>query len=179
MIMTNKELAEYNKNRQIYQVCAITDNLEKTMQAWVDTLKIGPWLVRSFDDTTMSNLKVGGKLVTEPYKFLIGITMVGNLEFELIQPVYGPTIYQEYLDRRGPGLHHIKEKITGVPMEQVFQEYEDIGVGVMQTGKFFTDIHAYLDTEPKVDFIYEIGNCPVIEVPEGMTRVFPYEDEDK
>lgn len=26
--------------------------------------------------------------------------------------------------------------------------------------------------------IYELGNCPFIEVPEGMTRIFPYEDEE-
>ena len=44
--MTNKELEAYNKNRKIWQVCAITDDLEATLQQWVDRLKIGPWKVR-------------------------------------------------------------------------------------------------------------------------------------
>ena len=47
--MTNKELEAYNKNRKIWQICAITDNLEATLQQWVDRLKIGPWKVRSFN----------------------------------------------------------------------------------------------------------------------------------
>ena len=35
-----------------------------------------------------------------------------------------------------------------------------------------------MNAEPYVGFIYELGNCPFIEVPEGMTRIFPYEDEE-
>ena len=33
--MTNKELEAYNKNRKIWQVCAITADLEATLQQWV------------------------------------------------------------------------------------------------------------------------------------------------
>ena len=51
--MTNKELEAYNKNRKIWQICAITDNLEATLQQWVDRLKIGPWKVRSFNNENM------------------------------------------------------------------------------------------------------------------------------
>ena len=47
--MTNKELEEFNKHRKIWQICAVTNDLERTMQQWVDKLKIGPWKVRSFN----------------------------------------------------------------------------------------------------------------------------------
>ena len=40
--MTNRELEEYNKNRKIWQVCAITSDLERTMQQWVDKLRSAP-----------------------------------------------------------------------------------------------------------------------------------------
>ena len=115
--MTNKELEAYNKNRKIWQVCAITDDLEATLQQWVDRLKIGPWKVRSFNNENMDWMylehgKRGGKKVEEPWEMRIAITMVGDFEIEVIQPVKGPTIYQDWLDRHGPGLHHIKEKIS-------------------------------------------------------------------
>ena len=115
--MTNKELEAYNKNRKIWQICAITDNLEATLQQWVDRLKIGPWKVRSFNNENMDWMylehgKRGGKKVEEPWEMRIAITMVGDFEIEVIQPVKGPTIYQDWLDRHGPGLHHIKEKIA-------------------------------------------------------------------
>jgi hypothetical protein len=71
------------------------------MQVWIDVLRVGPWRVFRFTDTTVKNLKVGGKLVEDPFEFRIGITHVGDMELELIQPVRGPMIYQEYIDRRG------------------------------------------------------------------------------
>ena len=56
-------------------------------------------------------------------------------------------------------------------------EWTANGVPSLEGGKFFSDIHHYMNAEPYTGFIYEIGNCPFIEVPEGMTRIFPYEDE--
>jgi len=175
--MTNQELAEYNKHRKMYQFCCITGDIEKTMQAWVDILKVGPWQVRHFNDKTMSSLTVGGKKITEPFEMIIAISKVGDMEIELIQPVHGPTIYQEFLDRRGPGLFHVKEKIATEDWDATVKEFADKGVGILQTGWFFDDVHAYMDTEPTCDFIWELGNCPVIDVPEGMTRIFPYNND--
>ena len=170
--MTNKELEAYNKNRKIWQVCAITDNLEETLQQWVDRLKIGPWKVRSFNNENMDWMylehgKRGGKKVEEPWEMRIAITMVGDFEIEVIQPVKGPTIYQDWLDRHGPGLHHIKEKISDEKLEDVMYEFEDNGVPIMSTGKFFSDIHAYMNAEPYVGFIYELGNSRLLRYRRG------------
>ena len=140
--MTNRELEEYNKNRKIWQVCAITSDLERTMQQWVDKLKIGPWKVRSFNNENMDWMYVGGQKVEEPWEMRIAITTVGDFEFEIIQPVKGPTIYQDWLDRHGEGLHHFKEKIEDEQrLREVMEEWEANGVPVLQTGKFFSDVY--------------------------------------
>ncbi len=174
--MTNEELRALNKNRQIQQIAWLTRDLEKSMQAWIDVLRIGPWRVFRFTDKTVKNLRIGGKLVEEPFEFRIAITHVGDTEIELIQPVRGPMIYQEYLDRRGEGLHHIKEKIATDDLPGVVADYEARGVPVTQTGQFFADFHFYLDTEPKLDFVYELGNCPYQELPPDMVTIYPPED---
>ncbi|MFR0986372.1 MAG: VOC family protein [Frisingicoccus sp.] len=166
--MTNKELEAYNKNRKIWQICAITDNLEATLQQWVDRLKIGPWKVRSFNNENMDWMylehgKRGGKKVEEPWEMRIAITMVGDFEIEVIQPVKGPTIYQDWLDRHGPGLHHIKEKIADEKLEDVMYEFEDNGVPIMSTGKFFTDIHAYMNAEPYVDLFTSLETARLLK----------------
>ena len=95
--MTNEELRALNKSRHIQQIAFLTRDLEQSMQAWIDTLRIGPWRVFRFTDETVKNLKVSGKLVEEPFEFRIGITHVGDMEIELIQPVRGPMIYQDVL----------------------------------------------------------------------------------
>jgi hypothetical protein len=71
--MTNDELRELNKKRKIHQIAWVTRDLEKSMKAWVDNLKVGPWTVLTFTEKTLKYLDVDGKRVTEPFKFLIGI----------------------------------------------------------------------------------------------------------
>ena len=173
--MTNDELRALNKTRQIQQIAWVTRDLEKSMQAWIDVLRIGPWRVFRFTNETVKNLKVGGKLVEEPFEFRIAITHVGDMEIELIQPVRGPMIYEDYLQRRGEGLHHIKEKLADDRMADIVEDYEARGIAVTQTGQFVKDFHFYLNTEPKLDFVYELGNCPYQDLPPELVSVYPPE----
>ena len=173
--MTNDELRALNKTRQIQQIAWVTRDLEKSMQAWIDVLRIGPWRVFRFTNETVKNLKVGGKLVEEPFEFRIAITHVGDMEIELIQPVRGPMIYEDYLQRRGEGLHHIKEKLADDRMADIVEDYEARGIAVTQTGQFVNDFHFYLNTEPKLDFVYELGNCPYQDLPPELVSIYPPE----
>jgi hypothetical protein len=174
-LMSNEELRAYNKTRKLYQIAFVTRDLQKSMQAWIDNLKIGPWAVLTFTEKSVKNLRVNEKPVTEPFKFLIAISWIGEMQLEIIQPVYGPTIYSEFLERRGEGLHHIKEQIHDDQLQKILAEYRESGIGVMQTGQFDIDVHYYLHTEPKLDFIYELGNCPILDLPPDMVEMYPPE----
>jgi methylmalonyl-CoA/ethylmalonyl-CoA epimerase len=174
--MNNEELRSLNQKREIYQIAWVTRDLEKSMKAWVENLKIGPWTVLTFTDQSLKYLKVDDKMVTEPFKFLIGISWIGDMQLELIEPVYGPTIYEAFIQKHGEGLHHIKERIADDAIEGVVQEYRDKGIGVTQTGQFETDFHYYLDTEPKLDFIYELGNCPILQLTPDKFSTYPSEN---
>ncbi|HEX6566399.1 MAG TPA: VOC family protein [Chthoniobacterales bacterium] len=173
--MNNDELRALNQKRKIYQIAWVTRDLEKSMKAWVENLKIGPWTVLTFTNQSLKYLKVDDKTVTEPFKFLIGISWIGDMQLELIEPVYGPTIYEAFIQKHGEGLHHIKERIADDAMEGVVQGYRDQGIGVTQTGQFETDFHYYLDTEPKLDFIYELGNCPILQLTPDKYWTYPPE----
>jgi hypothetical protein len=172
-MMSNEELLEHNKHRRIYQIAWVTWDLEKAMKAWVENLKVGPWRVYTFTDETVKNLQVDGQPVTEPFKFLIAISWIGDTEVEIIQPVYGPTIYEKFLREKGEGLHHIKERIADERIAGEVADYAANGIGVMQTGQFFRDVHYYLDTAERVSFIYELGNCPVQDLPPDMFYLYP------
>ena len=175
--MTNEELAAYNRNRRIQQVAWVTRDLDKSLAAWVEHLKVGPWRVYRFTDRTVKGLKVGGLPVDEPFEFRIAISSIGDTEIELIQPVHGPTIYQRFIDEKGEGLHHVKEKIADADMDAVVADYAARGIGITQTGWFFKDVHAYLDTEGRLDFIYELGNCPAQDLPPDAFTIYPPEPE--
>ena len=84
------------------------------------------------------------------------------MEIELIQPVRGGMIYEDYIRRHGEGLHHIKEKIPDDRIAQVVQNYAVRDVKVTQTGQFVADFYFYLDPEPKLDFVYELGTVLLV-----------------
>lgn len=174
--MNNEELRALNQKRKIYQIAWVTRDLEKSMKAWVENLKIGPWTVLTFTNQSLKYLKVDDKTVTEPFKFLIGISWIGDLQLELIEPVYGPTIYEAFIQKHGEGLHHIKERIEDDAMAGVVQGYRDQGIGVTQTGQFETDFHYYLNTEPRLDFILELGNCPILQLTPDKFSTYPPEN---
>ena len=49
-------------------------------------------------------------------------------------------------------------------------------VKVTQTGQFVADLHFYLDTEPKLNFVYELGNCPYQDLPPDLVSIYPPEE---
>ena len=175
--MTNNELRELNKKRKIHQIAWVTRDLEKSMKAWVDNLKVGPWEVLTFTEKTLNYLDVDGKRVTEPFKFLIGISWMGEIQVELIQPVYGPMIYEAFIQKHGEGLHHFKERISQDDIQGVLKEYQEKGIEVTQTGQFKEDFHYYLNTEPKLDFVLELGNCPLLNLPKDEFPIYPPEKD--
>lgn len=175
-MMTQQELLEFNKGRKIFQICLVTDDIEKTVKAWVDVYKVGPWSIATFSNETMSDFKVGGKLVTEPFEFQIAISHIGDMEIEIIQPIKGPNIYFDYLKRKGNCMHHIKEYFPLDKIENEVKRYENLGIPVTQTGWFAgQDVHYYLDTEVDTGMIIELGNCPPIELPDGFFKMYPEE----
>lgn len=170
---TYEELLEANRLRRIHQLAFVTSDLKRTMTAWVETLGIGPWEVYCFNEDNVSELQVAGQVVNEPFSFLVAFTQVGDMQFELIQPISGPTIYQDYIDRRGEGFHHVKEKIGDAQMAQELARYAGLGIGVMQAGVLDADTHVFLESEPVVDFIYELGNCAVLSNSGERIEIFP------
>ena len=81
----------------------------------------------------------------------------GDAQLELIQPLTGYSIYDEHLERRGEGLHHIK--LYHADCAKAVREYAARGYPVLQCGKIDDDEHYYLDTEKDFGYIVELGNA--------------------
>ncbi len=175
--MTNKELMEFNKNRKICQIAFVCKDIEATMQKWVETLNVGPWLVLTFDNSSLDDFKVNGELVTEPYKFIVALANIGDTQIELLQQIEGPLAYEKYLNEKGEGLHHIKEQMSIEGIKETTDAMAKKGIGVAQTGLFCgQDIHCVFDSEKVLNFIYEVGNNPEFDLPEEMYYIYPREE---
>ena len=158
--------------RKYKQVAVVVPDVQRAMEHYWTVLGIGPWDVRHFTPRTVRNFQVNGEPVTEDFDFICAVTWVGDIEFELIQPIKGPNIYWKFLEEKGEGLHHIKEIVDDEHIPAVLQEFKDKGIEVLQTGWIDNDVHYYLDTADELGFVYEIGNGGKIGPPD---RRYPEE----
>lgn len=151
--------------RKIAQVCMIVKDIQKAMEQYWKIWGVGPWAIHYFNPESIRDFIVRGKRVENEFEVIIAVSQLGDIQIELIQPIKGPSIYWEFLDKKGEGIHHIKEYVSDNNIEKDLNEYKQKGIEVIQSGKFDEDVFYYLDTEPTLGYLLELGNCGKVREP--------------
>jgi hypothetical protein len=150
------------------QVAMVVRDLDAAMKRHWETFRIGPWDIYTFDAAKVQNYTYRGKPAT--HSCLIAVTWSGDTQLELIQPLTGYSIYDEFLEARGEGLHHIK--LYFADCQDAVVQFARRGYPVTQSGRFDEDEHYYLDTEKDYGYVIELGNAGKIRPAE---RRYPAE----
>ena len=79
---------------------------------------------------------------------------MGQVSLELIEPIGGPSTWQEFLDEKGEGVHHIAFMVQGTG--QVVAYLESEGINVIQQGHYTGGMYTYVDSEPALGVILEL-----------------------
>jgi methylmalonyl-CoA/ethylmalonyl-CoA epimerase len=79
---------------------------------------------------------------------------MGQVTLELIEPIGGPSTWQEFLDENGEGVHHIAFQIKGT--EEVVAYLEGQGIGVIQQGHYTGGMYTYTDSTPALGVVLEL-----------------------
>src|SRR6266487_7076868 len=80
----------------ITQIAVVVADMESALRSYTENLGWGPWSVFDYKPPLLHDTVVRGEKVE--YRMIGAETSVDGLGFELIQPVSGPSIYQEFLD---------------------------------------------------------------------------------
>jgi len=173
--MGNKEPILAFLENGIDQVALIVENLDEAMLRYHDWLGIGPWRVYTYGKPLLKALAYRGQ--PADYAMRIALSSIGPLNIELIEMLYGDTVYKEHVAKHGYGLHH-----WGVFVEDMAASLAEAavsGLEILQEGSGFGldgDGHfAYLDTENTIGVTIEL-----IELPKHRAapeRVFPAPDD--
>lgn len=156
------------KERQIIQIGIVVKDLDKAVKQYYEILGAGPWDIYEYGPPEMKEVTYRGN--PAEWSALIGFAWVGDRQLELIQPLKGPNIYYEHLEKKGEGLHHIKERVDDC--QKVIEEYRQKGVSVIQSGQFGGGEFYYFDTEPALGILYEISKAGVRKK-RGPDRRYP------
>lgn len=79
---------------------------------------------------------------------------LGALQMELIEPVGGPSTWEEFLRTKGEGIHHIAFKVNEMPAAVEFLKGK--GMEVIQSGGWDGGQYAYLDASAQLGVILEL-----------------------
>jgi len=153
----------------ISQIAVVVNDLQKTMEQYTKLLGWGPWNVYRHEPPRLHATEVRGQAVD--YTMLGAETNVGGMGFELLQPLEGPSIYKEWIEERGEGLHHVAVMLHNVEEStELKQRFDAIGASVLMGGQIGETIeYFYLDTEPSLKIILESGSGHAIDlVPDAV-----------
>ena len=97
---------------------------------------------------------IHGEKLENPFKLKFGFTMIGNMQFEFIMPIEGKTIYDEFLEKNGGGIHHLGVYVEN--FEEKIKEFESKGIKQLSNGNALGIRFAYYDTLDSIGFVTEL-----------------------
>ena len=141
---------------KIFHLGVVVRDLEKAVKIYKEEMGYGPFEMGDgeFFADKMINGKIGAGLPMETATY-----RGDGYEIELIEPK-GPSVYQDFLEKHGPGVHHVILKTE--------ESYEDVLAMAQKVSgrkpalevKFpdGTPIVAYADMKEEAGILLEIGN---------------------
>ena len=134
------------------QIAWVTQDLDATETMLTALLGAKKWV-------RMAGVHFGPESCTyrgEPADFIadISLSYAGDTQLELIAPVCGESIYTEFLDRCGPGLHHICIEADDVQAALDERDAEVVQRGVMPGRMEFAYVSAAQAGVPYIEIAH-------------------------
>jgi hypothetical protein len=138
------------------QVAIVVRDLDAAMQTFVEDYGIGPWHIYEFNPDNVDDMVRNGEPAASAWR--LAITMVGKVQWELIEPLDDESIYAEFLRAHGEGLHHVGvgTKEYGETLAELRARGHEVLMGGLYNGVKF----AYLSTDRDLHAITEIFDWP-------------------
>lgn len=134
------------------QVAIVVHNIEEAARRYADILGMPvPETI-----TTSPGLEVNQTYRGAPSdaRARLAFFSVGQVEIELIEPLGGPSTWQEVLDRRGECVHHIAFWVEG--MQKSVNFLKSRGIPMIQRGDMGEGQYAYFDAEKQLGVTLEL-----------------------
>ena len=142
------------------QIGLLVRDLDAALQKYIDVLGVGPWICLTHGPETVPRLEYRGR----PATFSMRVALSSSFpQVELIQPLTGPSIYHDWMERHGEGLHHVAYEIAS--MDDGIAEMRELGYELIQSGSGYgldgDGAFAYFDTEADLATIVELRVPPL------------------
>ena len=149
----------FSARGKVDQIGIVVRDIEEAMRRYAALLGIGGWLGYRFGPGTLGVSTYRG----EPGRYEILLAIAGSRpQVELIQPLRGPSIFDEHLAAHGEGLHHLGLYVRG--LERAVAALTADGFEVIQSGGRYPGRerggYAYFETRRELGLLAELIEWP-------------------
>jgi len=138
------------------QIGIVVRDLEATMQRYVDDYGIGPWEIFEFNAGSANDFHEYGQQVERSWR--LATTMVGDVQWELIEPLDDESVYARFLADKGEGVHHVAFACPN--FDELVTAQAKRGNELVLSGTFSGYRVAYLPTDRDLGVVAEIFSAP-------------------
>jgi catechol 2,3-dioxygenase-like lactoylglutathione lyase family enzyme len=155
----------------IKQIALVVRDLDASVRAYWDLLRIGPWTSYTLTPEILKNMRYRDEAGN--FSFRHALAMKDGVSIELIQPLAGKNIFSEHLEQHGEGLHHVGIYVPDQP--KAMAELEAAGFRLLQSATGFgaegDGAFAFFETDHPVCTIVEVIGAPAVR--RTPTFVYP------
>jgi hypothetical protein len=135
----------------VFQVAIVVRDLDRAMKVATEQLGAGP-----FSEIQSTTEKVYRGRRIEPVQ-RIATGPLGPVVLELIQPVSGESLFWEFLEKHGEGVHHLGTRLASrKDYDAALDKLATAGFPSAQSGRKDDLTYDYMDTEPALGTYFEL-----------------------
>jgi len=142
------------------QIGQVVKDLDLAVELYWKRFGAGPWDFWTYQRPLLSHQSYHGK--PSDYCIRIALCWVGPTRVELIQPVRGPSVHEDFIREHGYGVQHLGVLVSDT--EAALGQAREAGIEVLMDGGGFgldgDGYYAYLDTEPLLGYALELIRRP-------------------
>ena len=136
----------------VTQVAIIVRDIEAKARAWAHLLGLPMPAVIVTDPVELAHTEYRGQ--PSPARAKLAFFQLGQVSLELIEPIGGPSTWQEHLDAHGESLHHIAFQIQGMRDKLAYLDAN--GIPLVQRGEYKGGRYAYADGTQVLGTVLEL-----------------------
>jgi hypothetical protein len=142
----------------LIQLCVVTEDLDGMVRSYADRLGIGPWWIQDHAAPDLQDTKVRGRPTALSMR--VALAWSRGFNWEIIQPLEGPSVYWEYLLKYGPGVQHVAVRPRDRSFDEAYGEFLARGFKPLQECQWRGVRVAYFQTEDAAGTAFELLDFP-------------------
>ena len=144
----------------VKQVAMVVRDLEASVRSYWELLRVGPWTGYTLTPEFLKDMTYMGR--PGSFSFRHALAWKDGVQFELIEPLDGRSIFADHLERHGEGLHHLGIFVPDQP--RAMAELEAEGFRCVQSARGFgaegDGAFAYFETDHPLAAVIEVIGVP-------------------